>query len=133
MLLLVAYYQSSRRVNLSVTGQTDFFFSFFFSLNGTPQLKNRGLSEPVSPLPSELPPAIPGILSKAKGLLKKKLKSPVDDHLPTLFPSPSPTPHPLEQSLVESAKENTACPQEVEELIHCSAKTRYLALSYRMV
>ena len=133
MLLLVAFYQSSRRVNLSVTGQTAFFFLFPFSFNGTPQLKDRRLSEPVSPLPSELPHAIPAILSKAKGLLKKKLKSPVDDQLPTLFPSPSPTPPLLEESLVESAKENTACPEEVEELIQCSAKTRYLVLSYRLV
>ena len=109
------------------------FFPFLFSSNVTPQLKNRRLSEPVSPLPSELPPAIPAILSKAKGLLKKKLKSPVDDQLPSLFQSSSPTPPPLEESLVESAKENTARPLEVEELIQCSAKTRYLVLSYRLV
>lgn len=110
-----------------------FFCPFLFSFNVTPQLKDRRLSEPVSPLPSELPSAIPAILSKAKGLLKKKLKSPVDDQLPTLFPSSSPTPPPLEENLPDSAKENTSRPLEVEELIQCSAKTRYLVLSYRLV
>ncbi|XP_068762741.1 BLOC-2 complex member HPS5-like isoform X1 [Montipora capricornis] len=90
------------------------------------ELKSRRLSEPVSPVPSELSPGIPAILSKAKGLLKKKLKSPSDDHLPAMSPSFSPTP-PLEESPAETVEEESQeieCPQEVEELIESSAKAR---------
>ena len=88
---------------------------------------SRRLSEPVSPVQSELPPAIPAMLSKAKGLLKKKLKvPPSEDHSPSLSPSVSPTP-PAEETAVDSRDEDTQqtkCPPEVEELIQCSAKTR---------
>ena len=80
----------------------------------------------MSPVPSELSPGIPAILSKAKGLLKKKLKSPSDDHLPAMSPSFSPT-SPLEESPAETVEEENQeieCPQEIEELIESSAKAR---------
>lgn len=80
------------------------------------------MSEPVNPIQSELPPAIPAMLSKAKGLLKKKLKPSSGD----LSPLPSPSP-PAEEQTVDKAEEESQmikCPQEVEELIECSAKTR---------
>ena len=80
------------------------------------------MSEPVSPIQSELPPAIPAMLSKAKGLLKKKLKPSTGD----LSPLPTPSP-PAEEQTVDKAEEESQRikgPQEVEELMECSAKTR---------
>ena len=80
------------------------------------------MSEPVSPIQTELPPAIPAMLSKAKGLLKKKLKPSSGD----LSPLPSPTP-PVKEETVDNAEEESQkikCPQEVEKLMECSAKTR---------
>lgn len=80
------------------------------------------MSEPVSPIQTELPPAIPSMLSKAKGLLKKKLKSSSED----LSPLPSLAPPAVEETMdnVEEESQKIKCPQEVEELIECSAKTR---------
>jgi len=62
------------------------------------------------------------MLSKAKGLLKKKLKPSSGD----LSPLPSPTPPAEEEAVnhVEEESQKIKCPQEVEELLECSAKTR---------
>ena len=84
------------------------------------------MSEPVSPIQTELPPAIPAMLSKAKGLLKKKLKPSLED----LSPLPSPVP-PAEEETVNNVEEESQkinCPQEVEELMECSARTRWVLI-----
>ena len=95
----------------------------------TTQVRSRLLSEPeklvTSPAQSELPPAIPAMLSKAKGLLKKKLKVPSEDS----FSLPSPTP-PMEEETIckreeEVDSEEMECPPEVEELVRSSTKTRW--------
>ena len=84
----------------------------------------------MSPVQTELPPAIPAMLSKAKGLLKKKLKPSSEELLPPPSSSLSPTP-PAEENAVDGTEEETQemkFPKEVEELIECSAKTRYVQL-----
>lgn len=94
----------------------------------TTQVRSRLSSEPeklvTSPAQSELPPAIPAMLSKAKGLLKKKLKVPSEDS--SSLPSPTP---PMEEETIckreeEVDSEEMECPPEVEELIRSSTKTR---------
>lgn len=102
---------------------TSIMYRFFCQLF---KVRSRRLSEPVSPIQTELPPAIPAMLSKAKGLLKKKLKPSSEG------PSPlsSPTPPAEEETMdnVEEESQKIKCPPEVQELIECSAKTRCVVI-----
>jgi len=102
-------------------GRSSSFRRTYSSTEDT-EVRSGRLSEPASPVQSELPPAIPAMLSKAKGLLKKKLKVPSEDQSPS--PSLSPTPPAEESATDDIEEENIKCPPEVEKLIQCSARTR---------
>lgn len=82
----------------------------------------------MSPVQTELSPAIPAILSKAKGLLIKKLKPSSEDQSPSPSPSSSLSPiTPSYESTVlytEEEVEEIKLPKEVAELIECSSKAR---------
>lgn len=80
----------------------------------------------MSPLQTELSPAIPSILSKAKGLLIKKLKPSSEDQSPSPSSSLSPITPSDENAVLytEEEAEETKLPKEVAELSECSSKAR---------
>lgn len=102
-----------------------------------PKLK-RSQSEwdsPISPivspnfneLPSELQPAIPAMLSKAKGIIKRKLKETGSESQPITRSQSLPAES--KELVVETEKERESakvmCPLELEELGKASVRVRY--------
>lgn len=80
----------------------------------------------MSPVQTELSPAIPAILSKAKGLLIKKLKPSSEDQSPSPSSSLSPITPSYENAVLytEEEVEEIKLPKEVAKLIECSSKAR---------
>lgn len=80
----------------------------------------------MSPVQTELSPAIPAILSKAKGLLIKKLKPSSEDQSPSPSSSLSHITPSYENAVLytEEEVEEIKLPKEVAKLIECSSKAR---------